>query len=99
LIRFGALAVAAVGGGVALATVVTCSSLTNFEVPYGLPPDCGPSTYACPLDSGPDSEADARSDATPDAASDDVFHDSDAGDATPDAASNVSTPGDAGDGS
>jgi hypothetical protein len=86
LVRFGALAViGAVGGGVALGGVLNCSNSTNPAVPYGLPPDCGPSTYACP---------DAESEAAEDAA--DVGSDV-SPEATSDTDAGVDAPGDAPD--
>jgi hypothetical protein len=57
LLRFGALAVAGVGGSVA--TIVGCSS--SGMPPYGIPPDCNVCGDAsgAPPDSALDSKADA----------------------------------------
>jgi len=90
LFRFGALAVAGVGGSAALATMVGCS---NTTVPYGVPPDCN----VC--DSGMDSKADATLDASSDALETNDADDTGRSDAPIDAPpDDVSAPSDASDG-
>src|SRR5580692_10416590 len=59
LFRFGATTVAVVGGGMALASALSCSGQTVPEPPYGVPPDCGPTTFPCTSDDAGDAEADA----------------------------------------
>ncbi len=43
----------------ALASALSCSSQTVPEPPYGVPPDCGPTTFPCPSEDAGDAEADA----------------------------------------
>jgi hypothetical protein len=87
LFRFNALAAAGtVGGGAALATMLSCCT-TTFIQPYGTPPDSGPPIF------------DAASDVA-DGGKDDVANDAGGAqlDATPDAPPDVSATSDAGDG-